>query len=108
MTDVGRVAGVSHQTVSRVLNGSSRVDPTTRARVLSAIEQLGYRRNVAARALVTGRTQTLGVVGFDITLFGPASVLAGIERAARAAATSSASRTCRAWTATPSATRSTG
>jgi len=85
MTDVGRVAGVSHQTVSRVLNGSSRVDPTTRARVLSAIEQLGYRRNVAARALVTGRTQTLGVVGFDITLFGPASVLAGIERAARAA-----------------------
>src|SRR5882762_7402649 len=83
MTDVARVAGVSHQTVSRVLNGSARVGPTTRARVLAAIEQLGYRRNVVARALVTGRTQTLGVVAFDTTLFGPASVLAGIEEAAR-------------------------
>ncbi|HEY3713730.1 MAG TPA: LacI family DNA-binding transcriptional regulator [Jatrophihabitantaceae bacterium] len=85
MTDVARVAGVSHQTVSRVLNGSSRVDPTTRARVLAAIGQLGYRRNVVARALVTGQTQTLGVVAFDTTLFGPASVLAGIEQAARVA-----------------------
>jgi DNA-binding LacI/PurR family transcriptional regulator len=85
MTDVARVAGVSHQTVSRVLNGNTRVDPAIRARVMSAIEQTGYRRNVVARALATGRTQTLGVVGFDTTLHGPASVLAGIEAAARAA-----------------------
>lgn len=85
MTDVARVAGVSHQTVSRVLNGNARVDPTTRSRVLSAIEQLGYRRNVVARALATGYSQTLGVVGFDTTLYGPASILAGIEAAAQAA-----------------------
>jgi DNA-binding LacI/PurR family transcriptional regulator len=76
---------VSHQTVSRVLKGSPRVDANTRVRVLAVVEQLGYRPNVAARALATGRSQTLGVVILDTTLFGPASVLSGIEQAARAA-----------------------
>jgi DNA-binding LacI/PurR family transcriptional regulator len=84
MTDVARVAGVSHQTVSRVLNDSGKVRPETRARVLSAVRLLDYRRNSVARALVTGRTQTLGVVSFDTTLYGPASTLFGIERAAHA------------------------
>jgi DNA-binding LacI/PurR family transcriptional regulator len=84
MTDVARVAGVSHQTVSRVLNGSGKVHPETRARVLSAVRLLDYRPNSVARALVTGRTQTLGVVSFDTTLYGPASTLFGIERAAHA------------------------
>lgn len=82
MTDVARVAGVSHMTVSRVVNEPELVRPLTRARVLAAIEQLGYRPNLAARALVTGRTQTLGVVTFDTTLYGPASTLYGIEQAA--------------------------
>lgn len=82
MTDVARVAGVSHMTVSRVLNGVP-VRPTTRARVLAAIEQLGYRRNVAARTLVTGRSQVLGVVMLNSTLYGPASTLYAIEQAAR-------------------------
>jgi DNA-binding LacI/PurR family transcriptional regulator len=85
MTDVARVAGVSHQTVSRVLNGTAPVNSDTRERVLAAIAQLGYRRNVMARALVTGQTQTLGVISFDTTLYGPASVLSGIEHAARVA-----------------------
>jgi DNA-binding LacI/PurR family transcriptional regulator len=84
MTDVGRFAGVSHMTVSRVLNGAASVRPETRARVLAAIERLGYRRNITARALATGRSQTLGVVTIDTTLYGPASTLYGIERAARA------------------------
>jgi DNA-binding LacI/PurR family transcriptional regulator len=84
MGDVARLAGVSHQTVSRVLNDSSSVSPGTRARVLDAMRQLDYRPNPAAKSLVTGRSQTLGVVSFDTTLFGPASTLAGIERAARA------------------------
>jgi DNA-binding LacI/PurR family transcriptional regulator len=53
--------------------------------VLKAIEELGYRRNSAARALVTRRTQTLGVVSFDTTLYGPSSTLAGIEHAAQQA-----------------------
>lgn len=83
ITDVARAAGVSHQTVSRVLNGHPSVSATTRARVLATIATLGYRPNPAARALVTGRTNVLGVISFDTTLYGPASMLYGIERAAR-------------------------
>ncbi len=82
MSDVGRLAGVSHQTVSRVINGSSHVRPETRERVLAAMRELDYRPNPTARALVTGRSNTLGVVTFDTTLYGPASTLCGIERAA--------------------------
>src|SRR5437763_11456770 len=85
VSDVGRLAGVSHQTVSRVINGSPHVRPETRARVVAAMEELGYRPNSAARALVTGRSSTLGVVSFDTTLYGPASTLFGIERAAHTA-----------------------
>jgi len=82
MADVARLAGVSHQTVSRVLNGHPNVRPQTREDVLAAIRELGYRPNAAARTLVTGRTQALGVISFDTTLYGPASMLYGIERAA--------------------------
>jgi DNA-binding LacI/PurR family transcriptional regulator len=85
MSDVGRLAGVSHQTVSRVINGSPHVRPETRARVMAAMNELGYRPNPVARALVTGRSKTLGVVSFDTTLYGPASTLFGIERAAHEA-----------------------
>jgi DNA-binding LacI/PurR family transcriptional regulator len=82
MGDVARLAGVSHMTVSRVLNQPDSVRPETRDRVRLAIEQLGYRRNSAARSLVTRRSRTLGVVCFDTTLYGPASTLNGIEHAA--------------------------
>src|ERR1700742_2982072 len=85
MYDVARLAGVSHQTVSRVINGSAHVRAETRARVLAAMEKLDYRPNSVARALVTGRSRTLGVVTFDTTLYGPASTLVGVERAAHAA-----------------------
>ncbi|QSB17258.1 LacI family DNA-binding transcriptional regulator [Natronosporangium hydrolyticum] len=85
MTDVAQLAGVSHQTVSRVLNDNPRVHPETRERVLRAIAQLGYRRNAMARGLVSRRSRVLGVVSFDTILFGPASTLLGIERAARVA-----------------------
>jgi DNA-binding LacI/PurR family transcriptional regulator len=83
MADVARIAGVSHQTVSRVLNDHPNVRPATREQVLAAVRQLGYRRNAAARTLVTRRTQTLGVIGFNTTLYGPASMLYGIEQAAK-------------------------
>ncbi len=85
IADVARLAGVSHQTVSRVLNHHPNVRELTRARVLAIIDQLGYRPNTAARALASGRSKTLGVVALDSTLFGPASTLWGIERAARRA-----------------------
>ncbi|MFL6114049.1 MAG: LacI family DNA-binding transcriptional regulator [Catenulispora sp.] len=83
MADVAQLAGVSHQTVSRVLNDQPNVRAETRARILDAIRELGYRPNSAARTLVTRKSQTLGVVSFDTTLFGPASMLYGIEQAAR-------------------------
>jgi DNA-binding LacI/PurR family transcriptional regulator len=85
MADVAALAGVSHQTVSRVINGSDHVRPETRQRVLAAMDRLDYRPNPAARALVTGRSSTLGVVSFDTTLYGPASTLFAIEQAAHAA-----------------------
>ncbi|MBL0886841.1 LacI family DNA-binding transcriptional regulator [Myceligenerans sp. I2] len=83
MSDVAARAGVSHQTVSRVLNGSPRVAPETRERVLQAIHELGYRRNVAARALVTSRSTTLGVITTSSVLYGPTSTLIAVEEAAR-------------------------
>lgn len=85
MADVAKLAGVSHQTVSRVVNESTHVRPETRAKVLEAMRVLAYRPNSLARALVTGRSRTLGVVSFDTTLFGPASTLFGIEQAAHEA-----------------------
>jgi DNA-binding LacI/PurR family transcriptional regulator len=85
MADVARLAGVSLQTVSRVINESPHVRDDTRERVLDAMRKLDYRPNPVARALVTGRSRTLGVVSFDTTLYGPASTLLGIERAAHGA-----------------------
>jgi DNA-binding LacI/PurR family transcriptional regulator len=85
MMDVARLAGVSHQTVSRVLNDHPSVREQTRARVLDAMRELDYRPNSAARTLVTRRSQTLGLVSFETTLVGPASMRYGIEGAARRA-----------------------
>jgi DNA-binding LacI/PurR family transcriptional regulator len=82
MADVAKLAGVSLQTVSRVINDSPHVRTDTRDRVLDAMRKLEYQPNSVARALVTGRSRTLGVVSFDTTLYGPASTLFGIERAA--------------------------
>src|SRR5579859_1650342 len=82
MVDVARLAGVSHQTVSRVLNDHPHVSAKTRAGVLAAIRDLGYRPNAAARSLVTGRTNAIGVISVDSTVYGPTSLLYGLERAA--------------------------
>lgn len=83
MVDVARRAGVSHQTVSRVLNNPASVRPATRERVLAAIEELGYRRNMAARALVTDSSRMIGVMTAFSRFYGPASTTAAIELAAR-------------------------
>jgi DNA-binding LacI/PurR family transcriptional regulator len=83
MHDVARLAGVSHQTVSRVINGSPRIRPETRTRVERAIRQLGYRPNTAARALVKGRSGIVGVIGVGNAHFGPVSIQRSIETAAR-------------------------
>ncbi len=85
MSDVAARAGVSHQTVSRVINGHRNVAPQTRERVERAIRELGYRPNTAARALVTGSTRTIGFVTGNINQYGPAQTLVGLEQAARTA-----------------------
>jgi DNA-binding LacI/PurR family transcriptional regulator len=85
MADVAKLAGVSQQTVSRVINGSAGVHPRTRERVSAAVKLLDYQPNTTARALATGRSRTLGVVRVDTALYAPASTLYGIERAAHAA-----------------------
>ncbi|WP_430867621.1 LacI family DNA-binding transcriptional regulator [Demequina aurantiaca] len=83
MHDVAALAGVSHQTVSRVINGSTNLRPETRDRVLAAIEELGYHRNMAARALVTGRTHSIGVLTPGEPNFGTMSSVQAVERATR-------------------------
>lgn len=85
MADVARLAGVSHQTVSRVINGAANIRPSTRARVERAIADLGYRPNTAARALVTKRSKTIGIVASNTGLYGPASIQVSIQEAARSA-----------------------
>ncbi len=83
--DVARVAGVSYQTVSRVLNDSPNIRPETLARVRAAIDELGYRPNQAARALVTSRSRTIGVLASQTVHYGPATSIQAIESAAREA-----------------------
>ncbi|WNI33490.1 LacI family DNA-binding transcriptional regulator [Streptomyces sp. ITFR-6] len=85
MAEVAAKAGVSSQTVSRVANNHDNVDATTRAKVLDAMQALGYRPNAAARALVTGKFGALGVVSFDVGAHGNARTLAAIADAAREA-----------------------
>jgi DNA-binding LacI/PurR family transcriptional regulator len=83
--DVAREAGVSYQTVSRVLNDSPAIRPATREEVLRVIDELGYRPNPAARALVTSRSKLIGVLSSQSALYGPTTSIQAIEVAARAA-----------------------
>ncbi len=79
MMDVAAAAGVSHQTVSRVLNGSDKVSTKTRDRVHKAIKDLGYRRNSVARALVTRKSGIIGIITTTSVHHGPTSILLAIE-----------------------------
>lgn len=83
MAEVAAEAHVSPQTVSRVMNGFEGVRPETRIRVEQAVRDLGYRRNFAARTLVTQRSGLIGVIAVGSFLYGPTSTLATIERSAR-------------------------
>lgn len=85
MADVAALAGVSHQTVSRVVNGLPHVGEATRQRVLAAIEELDYRPNTAARTLVTRRSSIIGIISTETGLYGPNSIHRTVEEAAREA-----------------------
>lgn len=85
LADVAERSGVSISTVSRVLTGRTPVSERLRTKVLTAVEELGYRPNAAAQALVSGRRSTVAVVARNTSRFGYAGTLEGIEEAARAA-----------------------
>ena len=82
--EVAEAAGVSTQTVSRVLNNRPDVAPDTYARVQQVITETGYSPNVFARSLTQGRSHILGVVASGLEYFGPSRVLTGIEQEAAA------------------------
>src|SRR5690625_3989964 len=85
IADVAKLAGVSVPTVSRVLTGSVPVSAKRKELVLQAIEELGYRPNGAARALVRGRQHLVAVFVGNTTHYGYARTIQGIEEAARLA-----------------------
>ncbi|WP_159703528.1 LacI family DNA-binding transcriptional regulator [Arthrobacter sp. 18067] len=82
IADVAQAAGVSAQTVSRVSNGLTNVEESTRNRVLNAMKELGYRPNRAARALKSGRFKSIGVIMFTLSSFGNMRTLDAIATAA--------------------------
>ncbi|GAA1973636.1 LacI family DNA-binding transcriptional regulator [Isoptericola halotolerans] len=81
---VAQLAGVSHMTVSRVLNDHPNIRDTTRRRVQEAISELGYRPSMTARALATQRSRRIGVLVESAVTYGPTSTLYAVESAARA------------------------
>lgn len=81
--DVAAHAGVSHQTVSRVINNTEGVNPDTRAKVDAAISELGYSPNAVARSMARGRTCMLGCISPNLTDFTFASIIEGAESEAR-------------------------
>jgi LacI family transcriptional regulator len=84
IVDVAQRANVSAGTVSNVLTGKRPVSPATRARVLRAVEELGYQPNLLARSLVNRSSNTLGVVAYGLEYYGPSRTLVGIEQRAAA------------------------
>jgi DNA-binding LacI/PurR family transcriptional regulator len=80
--DVARDANVSHQTVSRVLNNHINVRPETKRRVEASVAKLGYKVNVSARALATGKYRAIGLLNLNSTLYGPITMNESIQKIA--------------------------
>jgi DNA-binding LacI/PurR family transcriptional regulator len=83
--DVAQAAGVSHQTVSRFLKGFEGIRPETRERVVHALDELGYRPNLTARSLKSGRSHRIGALTHEISQVGPSRIVEGASVAAREA-----------------------
>jgi LacI family transcriptional regulator len=84
LNDVAEYSGVSYQTVSRVINNHPSVAEDTRQRVLGAIRALNYHPNRAARSLVTSRSDTIAIISFGVTFYGPGQMMSHITRHAKA------------------------
>ncbi|HVU11057.1 MAG TPA: LacI family DNA-binding transcriptional regulator [Phototrophicaceae bacterium] len=85
LRDVARRAGVSYQTVSRVINNQGPVAEATRQRVLDSIAELDFHPNKVARSLAAHYSQTLALIAFGLDFYGPAQMVINIEHAARTA-----------------------
>ena len=83
MFEVAKFAGVSHQTVSLVINHSPDVSDATREKVQKAIDELGYRPSNSARALASHRSRTIGLIAGGQRFYGPISAISSIESMAR-------------------------
>lgn len=83
LNDVASHSGVSYQTVSRVINNHPSVAEDTRKRVLKSIRELNYRPNRAARSLVTKRSDTIAIISFGTTFYGPGQMVTNITRHAK-------------------------
>ncbi|MFH8249524.1 LacI family DNA-binding transcriptional regulator [Microbacterium sp. B2969] len=81
--DVAKLAGVSHMTVSRVLNGSPNIRPATKERVEAAMSEMHYRPSSVARSLATQRTMRIGAMVDAPSEYGPKTTLLALEAAAR-------------------------
>lgn len=81
--DVARLAGVSHQTVTRYLNSFEGIRPATREKVQAALEELNYRPNGAARWLRSRQSNRIGILAHRMELSGPGRIVAGATMAAR-------------------------
>jgi LacI family transcriptional regulator len=82
IVDVARAAGVSFQTVSRVINSKPDVSSETRERIEQVIQELGYKPSVIARSLIQQRSYTIGVVTAGLKFIGPSLTLNGITQQA--------------------------
>lgn len=82
ITQVAKEAGVSIQTVSRVINNRQEITPATRQHVQDVIKRLGYQPNAIARSLSQRRSHTLGVVTSGLEYYGPSHILVGVEQGA--------------------------
>ncbi len=83
LNDVAKHAAVSYQTVSRVINNHPSVSKETRKRVLDTIRELNYHPNHAARSLVTSRSDTIAIISFGATFYGPGQMVSNITRHAK-------------------------
>jgi DNA-binding LacI/PurR family transcriptional regulator len=81
--DIAVRTGVSYQTVSRVLNGMPHVSPATREKVQAVIQEVGFRPNMTARQLAGQSSNTVGLVTFATSFYGPAQILANCEQASK-------------------------
>src|SRR4051794_21329825 len=80
--EIAREAGVSMQTVSRVVNNRPDVSRETRQKVQQIIDQLGYHPNAIARSLIRQRSYTLGVIASHLSFYGPQALLIELDRQA--------------------------